>query len=162
MYAPSYQRDDAYRQSYEFRWTIATVAALALCAVALVAAAILSVAGDRFEYRNAELTLSRHDDELVQAFEALQTAEAVRRDAQPRFAKNPQISSAASPETGEGSVPPSVDSQCSARSWPYSSDNCVWATDAPKRRRIVFRLKTPWCSGTLRHQPFYRCRTRPK
>jgi hypothetical protein len=46
MYAPSYQRDDAYRQSYEFRWTIATVAALALCAVALVAAAILSVAGD--------------------------------------------------------------------------------------------------------------------
>jgi hypothetical protein len=65
MYVPSYQQDDAYRQSsYEFRWTIATVAALALCTVALVAAAVLSAAGDRFEYRSAESTLSRHDDEL--------------------------------------------------------------------------------------------------
>jgi len=162
MHAPSYQQDDAHRQSYEYRWTIATVAALALCAVALVAAAVLFVAGDRFEYRNAESTLSRRDDELVQAFEALQATDAVRRDAQSRFAKNPQMSSAASPETSEGSVPPSADNQCSGKSWPYSSDNCVWAADAPKRRRIVFRLKSPWCSGVLRHQPFHRCRTRPK
>jgi hypothetical protein len=131
MRAPSYRQDDAYRQSYEYRWTIATVAALALCAVALVAAAVLFVAGDRFECRNTESTLSRRDDELVQAFEALQAAEAVRRDAQSRFAKNPQIAGAAPSETSEGPVPPSADNQCSGKGWPYPSDNCVWAADAP-------------------------------
>jgi hypothetical protein len=72
MHAPFYQQDDAYRQSNEYRWTIATVAALALCALALVATAVLFATGDRFEYRNAGSALSRHDDELVQAFEALQ------------------------------------------------------------------------------------------
>jgi hypothetical protein len=56
---------------------------------------------------------SQSDDELVQSFEAPQAAEAVRRDAQSRFAKSSQIASAASPESNEGCAPSSVDNQCS-------------------------------------------------
>ena len=145
----------------EFRWTLATVAALTCCAVALAAAIVLSATADRFEYRPTTSVLSRYDDELVQAFEALQAADAARQAALRRSLESPQIGSAVFPEASDLSNAPGVVNQCSGGSWPYSSDNCLWAADVAKRRRIVVRLKSPWCSGVLRHQPFHRCRTRP-
>lgn len=104
----------------EFRWTLATMAALTCCAVTLAAAIVVSATGDRFEYRPVASALSRYDDELVRSFEALQAAEAAKRDSPAR------------------------------------------AADAPKRRRTVVRLKSPWCTGPLRHQPFRSCRPRPR
>ena len=41
-------------------------------------------------------------------------------------------------------------------------DSPARAADAPKRRRTVVRLKSPWCTGVLRHQPFRSCRPRPR
>lgn len=32
----------------------------------------------------------------------------------------------------------------------------------PPKRRIVTRLKSPWCTGVLAHQPFHSCTPRPK
>lgn len=145
----------------EFRWTIATLGALTCCAITLTTVIILWATGDRFDYRPAASALSRYDDELVQAFEALEATEAARKRALSPSMQNPQISSAASPETSQPSDVSSATNRCSVGSWPYSGENCLWAADAPKRRRIVLRLKSPWCSGVLRQQPFHRCRTRP-
>ena len=146
---------------YEFRWTIATLAALTCCAVGLAAVIVLSATSENFDYRPAASALSRYDDELVQAFEALQTAEAARLNSLSRTVENPQAAGA-STEMSEGAAPSGVGNQCSLGSWPYSSDNCRWAANAPKRPRIVLRLKSPWCSGALRHQRFYSCRSRSR
>jgi hypothetical protein len=131
----------------EFRWTIATVAALTCCAVLLVAAVVVTATGDRFEYRPAASELSRHDDELVRSFEALQAAEAAR-NLPSRSTESPQASGASSPETN-------------AKPDPSGAGNRK-AADAPKRRRIAGRLKSPWCTGVLRYQPFRSCRPRPR
>lgn len=137
------------QESYdEFRWIIATVAALTCCAVTLAAAIVVTATDERFEYRPAASALSRYDDELVRSFEALQAAEAAKQILLPRPAESPQISSATSPETSQKSTP--------------SGAVIRKAADPPKRRRIVVRLKSPWCTGVLRHQPFRSCRPRPR
>ncbi|QWG22274.1 hypothetical protein KMZ93_20190 [Bradyrhizobium sediminis] len=132
----------------EFRWTIATVAALTCCAVLLAAAIVVTATGDRFEYRPAASELSRYDDELVRSFEALQAAEAARQNLPPHSTESPQASGAAASETN-------------AKPDPSGTGNRKGA-DAPKRRRIADRLKSPWCTGVLRYQPFRSCRPRPR
>lgn len=131
----------------EFRWTIATVAALTCCAVLLAAAIVVTATGDRFEYRPAASELSRYDDELVRSFEALQATEAARQNLSPRGTENPQASGAAASETNAKSSP--------------SGAGDRKAAGAPKRR-VAVRLKSPWCTGVLRHQPFRSCRPRPQ
>lgn len=127
----AFDRPGAYdRHSLEFRWTIATGAALALCALGLVAATILLATGERFEYRPEVPALTQDDDGPT------------------RLPQPPQT-----PETAD---------ECAGGTWPYFTSNCLWAPDVPKRRRIVQRLKSPWCSGVLRHQPFHSCRPRPR
>ena len=64
------------QDSYEFRWTIATLAALTCCAITLSAVTVLWTTGDRFDYRPASSGLSRSDDHFVQAFAALRAIEA--------------------------------------------------------------------------------------
>jgi hypothetical protein len=104
---------------------------------------------------------SRYDDELVQAFEALQALDAARPDASSEASENSRTSSAAASGIDAGPISPNTN-QCSGGSWPYSTNDCLWAADSPKRRRIVTRLKSPWCTGVLRLQPFHSCRPRPK
>ena len=113
--------------AYEYRLMIATAAALACCAIGLVAVTVVVITGDRFEYRPAasdlERSLARSDDNLVSAFRTLETL-------------------ARSRDKDGGTAGASEETQ------------------TPKRR--VVRLKSPWCSGVLSHQPFRSCRPRPK
>jgi hypothetical protein len=80
------------QDSYEFRWTIATLAALTCCAITLSAVTVLWTTGDRFDYRPASSELSPSDDDLVQAFAALRAIEA-KQESLPRSPENPPIAS---------------------------------------------------------------------
>jgi hypothetical protein len=144
---------------YEFRWTVATLAALTCCAIALAAVTVF-LAADRFDYRPTASALPQYDDELVHAFDALRSPAGKQAPPSNSLEGSP-VSNAASSKAIEQSDPSDSAIQCSEISWPYSSDNCVWAADTPKRRRITLRLKSPWCTGVLRHQPFRDCRPRP-
>jgi len=144
MGASPYRQQGSYRASPdEFRWTVATVVALACCSAALIAASALSMIGNGIERSPSALT--RLADEIAYDFEALRTPATSGHDAAPK--------AAASPESR---------TQCVGQTWPYFSDDCLWRADAPRQQRIVFRLKSPWCTGVLQHQPFYSCRARPK
>lgn len=114
----------------------ATAAAFALSAIGLVTATILLTTGSRFEFRPAPSELSRLDDELVRSFDAVESMAAKRKAGE-------QSRSVGSNAAGEAS----------------SHAPAAGAVNAPRKRRIVMRLKSPWCSGVLGSQSFYRCRT---
>ena len=120
----------------EYRWMAATAAALGMCAIGIVAATIMLTTGDRFEFRPPPSEISRLDDELVRSFDALQSM-AARRAAN------------ASRTTGSGAAATENEASASAAEKPGT----------PRKRRIVMRLKSPWCTGPLSSQTFYRCRT---
>jgi hypothetical protein len=144
---------------YEFRWTVATLAALTCCAITLASVTVF-LAADRFDYKPMASTLPQYDDELVQAFEALRSPE--KQALLSNSLDGSPVSNAASSKTIERFGPSDSTIQCPDIGWPYSSDNCVWVADAPKRRRTTLLFKSPWCSGVLRHQPFRDCRPRPR
>lgn len=120
----------------EYRWMAATAAALGMSAIGIVAATIMLTTGNRFEFRPPPSEISRLDDELVRSFDALQSMAAKRA------ANAPQT-------TGSDPAAPGREASTSATEKPGTS----------RKRRIVMRLKSPWCTGPLRGQSFYRCRT---
>ena len=146
MNAATYWQDRKLHHSYEYRWTIAAVVALACCIAALLMAVILSSTGEHFEFSSV-MPPSAHSGEGLTSSTSVED--------------NP-MSGAASAEVDKDLASVDPGNRCSGSSWPYFTIDCLWAADTPRRRRIVFRLKSPWCSGELRHQPFYSCRSRPK
>ena len=124
---------------------------------ALVVAVISLIAGERFEFRPPESI--PYGGLLVRDFNALQAAGARLGDS-----PGPTLDAQTATSTPESIEIPSseVSSGCLGGSWPYFTGNCLWAVDTPKRRHIVFSLRSPWCSGILRHQPFRTCRPRQK
>ena len=69
------------------------------------------------------------------------------------------------PDTTSGKADPalksaSAGSECPGQNWPYFSFDCLFAEHRAKRRSL--RLKGPWCTGVLSHQPFHSCSPRPK
>lgn len=122
------------QETLEYRGMAATAAALACCAIGLMAATIMLTTGDRFEFRPPPSETSRLDDELVRSFDALESM-ATKRAAAPQT-------------TGSGAGGAGNETSIGAES-----------PKAPRKRRIVMRLKSPWCTGALRSQSFYRCRT---
>ena len=143
---------------YEYRLLIATAAALVCCAVGLVAATLILTTGDRFEYRPALPA-------VVDARDGPAGSSAPTENIGTQGAAAPEKP----PEKVQGGRAPHRDGEASApasctasQGWPYSPKDCRFAEKPDKRRRIVIRLKSPWCSGVLRHQPFHACRPRPK
>lgn len=122
-------------ETLEYRWMMAAGAALVVCAVGLAVATIMLSTGDRFEFRPPPSEISRLDDELVRSFDALESMAAKRAADAPRTTA--PITAGARKETRAGAE----------------------AAGTPRKRRIVVRLKSPWCTGVLRKQSFYRCRT---
>lgn len=123
------------QETLEYRGMAALAAALACCAIGLVAATIMLTTGDRFEFRPPPSETTRIDDELVRSFDALESM------ATKRAANAPQT-------TGSGAAGAGNETSTGAES-----------PKAPRKRRIVMRLKSPWCTGALRSQSVYRCRT---
>lgn len=132
MFLPRQLSDDAA----EYRAMVATAVALACCAIGLVVVTLLLVTGDRFEFRPPPEAV-RLDDNLVRSFEALDVMAA-----RTASVKTDAVRTA----PGQDGKPPDVGNVAAE----------------PSRRRIVTRLKSPWCTGILAHQPFHSCKPRPK
>jgi hypothetical protein len=53
---------------------------------------------------------------------------------------------------------------CGESTWPFFDQDCLWGDGATqgvrRRKRIVSRLKSPWCSGLLSKEGAYICRPR--
>jgi hypothetical protein len=114
----------------------ATAAALFFCAVGLVATTIVLTTGNRFEFRPPSSETSRLDDELVRSFDVLQSM-ATKRAAIPPQTRGSGVAASANEVSAPAAEKPGT----------------------PRKRRIVMRLKSPWCTGPLGRQSFYRCRT---
>ncbi len=138
---------------YEYRLLIATAATLVCCAVLLIAATLIVTTGDRFEFRPASSHAANTGDNLVSAFETLQ-AMAARKAAS--LADPAQERRASSEHAATGS------SCAASQGKAFCSKACPFGAESPVKRPIVVRLKSPWCSGALRHQPFHACRPRPR
>ena len=138
-------------------WMLLGVAALVCCAIAIVIAAVTFVTGVRHGPGGPEVTLKQYGDALVYDFETLGAPEA------PRDQDGPGPSNAARPYDAippERMNDPAADTSCAGGSWPYFSDDCLWATERPRHRHPITRARSFWCWGPLRHQPF--CVTRQR
>lgn len=113
----------------EYRWMAATVVC---CAVGLATAAVLITTGDRYDLRPATQAQPL-DDKFVGTFGSLDPTSTGRQ-----------------PKDTVGSTSGSAEP---------ASDGSHKTTAPHKRRRIVMRLKSPWCTGGVTSQSFYRCRT---
>jgi hypothetical protein len=123
------------QETFEYRWMAAAAAAFACCAIGLVATTIMLTTGDRYEFRPPPSEIARLDDELVRSFDALESMAAKRAASVPQTTGF--SASGARSESSTGAESPK----------------------ASRKRRMVVRLKSPWCTGALRNQPFHRCRT---
>jgi hypothetical protein len=64
-------------------------------------------------------------------------------------------------ETAAGSSPVAV--HCAGSTWPYFDKDCLWGNGeevARRHKRIVLRLKSPWCNGLRSKEGAYACRRR--
>ncbi len=127
----------------EYRAMVATAAALVCCAVGLIALSLLLAVGDRVEFRPTPETVTI-DDNLVRSFDVLKDMSAKAA------AKNTVPATVGAHKQPVGSEP-------EGKPGDLSSPNI----ERPKRR-IATRLKSPWCTGTLAHQPFHSCKPRPR
>jgi hypothetical protein len=68
-----------------------------------------------------------------------------------------------------GTASPPLGSQpnkdCTQATWPFFDNDCLWGntdsgTQERRRKRIVARLKSPWCSGLRSNDGAYFCRSR--
>ena len=125
-------RDD----TADYRAMVATAVASICCAIGLVVLTLLLIAGDRFEFRPPPEAV-RFDDNLVQSFEALD-----------------RMSARTAGATADGAL-------TTPRQDAKPADLGIVPVE-PSRRRTVTRLKSPWCTGVLAHQPFHSCKPRPK
>lgn len=131
------------RETAEYRNLVATAAALVCCAVGLIALFLLLAASDRFEFRPAPETVTI-DDNLVRSFDALDemTAKAATKSPVPGTVGAHKQPAGSEPERKPAGV---------------SSPDIK----LPKKRAAT-RLKSPWCTGVLAHQPFHSCKPRPR
>jgi hypothetical protein len=71
----------------------------------------------------------------------------------------------------EGARPPEtanagIEKRCAQSTWPFFDNECLWGKSGEERReerrhkRIVSRLKSPWCSGLRSKEGAYICRPR--
>jgi hypothetical protein len=141
--------------AYESRLMIATAAALAFCAIGLVAVTVVVVSGDRFEYRPTS-DLMRSDDNLVSSFQALESLARKRDGSSTGSPEKSQAPDITSDKADPAPKSASAGNECLTLNWSHFSFDCL-----PANRRSV-RLKSPWCTGILSHQPFHSCRPRPK
>lgn len=140
----------------ELRWTLATVATLTSCAIFLAVVSVLWSTGDRFEYGREASSPSRQDDDLVRSFDLLHAIEKRRASS----AASAALSGGTDQSTGtDRSAQTTAGDECADGRSLTSRENCRPRLKAPRRRTT--RLKSPWCTGVLKHQPFHTCHVRP-
>jgi hypothetical protein len=151
----------------------ATVVALACGAVGAGVGALALIGGQEFDFPAPRATVEPGYAELSHDFAALQAA--VRpgignptAGAGNGGASNPAEAVAApSDAAGAASAAASGAAKCCPQAtWPFFDKDCLWGgtagfgQDDRPRRRIVPRLRSPWCSGLRSNEGAYICRSR--
>ena len=138
----------------------ATVVALVCGVIGVVAILVAISTGHKFDHAPSQVDPALA--ELFYDFAALQAAGMPGATARVGFV--PPLEPA-----NTGTATPSVASQpnkgCTRATWPFFDNDCLWGnadsgTQERRRKRIVARLKSPWCSGLRSNDSAYFCRSR--
>jgi hypothetical protein len=138
----------------------ATVVALVCGVVGVVAILVAVSTGHKFDHASSQVDPALA--ELLYDFAALQAAGMPSATPQAGFVPAPEPANTVT-------APPPLASQpgkrCTRATWPFFENDCLWGnadsgTQERRRRRIVARLKSPWCSGLRSSDGAYFCRSR--
>jgi hypothetical protein len=133
----------------------ATRVALACGVIGVVAVVFAVLTGHKFDHASFQAVVDPRLAELWYDFAALQGAGTPGATAQAGFVPAPEPPLASQPNK-----------RCTRATWPFFDDDCLWGnaaedgTQGKRRRRIVARLKSPWCSGLHSNDGAYFCRRR--
>jgi hypothetical protein len=137
---------------------MAATAVAVICGVIGGAAALVSlITGQELDFQTGR-TDAKYAEELAYDFQALNRAETDATGS----ATAPVMPTARSADVGASSVATDDAKRCEEGIWPFLPNDCRWGTSGPERhrKRIVSRLKSPWCSGLHGAEGAYHCRAR--
>ena len=143
--------------SHGHRAMWATAVALACGVIGVVAVLVAASTGHKFNHASSQAVVDPALAELWYDFAALQGAGISSTTAHAGFVPAPEPV-----HTGVASQP---NKGCTRATWPSFDKDCLWGnadsgTQERRRRRIVARLKSPWCSGLRSNDGAYFCRSR--
>jgi hypothetical protein len=137
----------------------ATVVALACGVIGVVAVLVAVLTGHKFDHASPQVDPAVA--ELWYDFAALQAAGMPGATAQAGFVPEPANTGTATPPLAS-----QPNKRCTRAIWPSFDTDCLWGNTADsgtherRRRRIVARLKGPWCSGLHSNDGAYFCHPR--
>jgi hypothetical protein len=141
----------------------ATMVALACGVIGVVAVVVAVLTGHKFDYASSQAVPDPALAELLYDFAALQGAGMPGAAAQTGFIPAPEPADRGTASPPLASQP---DKRCTRATWPVFDNECLWGNTARsetherRRRRVVGRLKSPWCSGLHSNDGAYFCRSR--
>ena len=141
----------------------ATGVALACGVIGVLAILVAVLTGHKFDLPSPQAVPDPALGELLYDFAALQGTGMPGAAAQAGFVPAPEAAN-----TGTASPPLASrpDRRCTRTTWPFFDNDCLWGNTADngrqerRRRRIVGRLKSPWCSGLHSNDGAFFCRSR--
>jgi hypothetical protein len=149
--------------SFHFGRAMWATTVAAACGVIGVAVGLFSLmTGHELDFRHYQaMSNAKYADELTYDFAVLKLPEAAGAAGPAVVAGGTQmplpanVGIAVAPDDAGASKP------CTEGTWPFESD-CLWGAASQEwhRKRIVFRLKSPWCAGFKVTQGAYYCRSR--
>jgi hypothetical protein len=139
----------------------ATGVALA-CGIIGGAIGLLSLmTGHQFDFLPHQAAVEPGFAELSHDFATLEAAGTLGRSS-----STPDAGNARAPEAAKSgnaaSAATGIDKRCAQSTWPFVDNECPWGKpdEEGRRKRIVSRLKSPWCSGLHSKEGAYICRPR--
>ena len=130
-----------------------------LILVGVVAVLVAVLTGHKFDQSSSQVDPALA--ELLYDFAALQAPGMPDATAQAGFVPEPANTDTATPP-----LVIQTNKRCTRATWPFFDTDCPWSNTADsgtherRRRRIVARLKSPWCSGLHSNHGAYFCRWR--
>jgi len=148
---------------HRYRAMWATMVALACGVIGAIAILVAVLTGHKFDLPSPQAVPDPALGELLYDFAALQGTGMPGAAEQAGFVPAPEAAN-----TGIASPPLASrpDKRCTRTTWPFFDNDCLWGNTADngrqerRRRRIVARLKSPWCSGLRSNDGAYFCRSR--
>jgi hypothetical protein len=138
----------------------ATTVALACGVIGVVAVLCAVLTGHELDHASSRAAVDPGLAELWYDFAALQAAGIPGGASQARFVPAPE------PEIATPPAASRPNKRCTRATWPFFDNDCLWGntvdsgTRERRRKKIVTRLKSPWCSGLHLNDGAYFCRPR--
>src|SRR5271170_784244 len=144
-------------------WAIAVALA---CGIIGGAIGLLSLmTGHQFDFLPPQAAVEPGFAELSHDFATLEATATLGRG--PSMAGAGNARTPESSNAGDAaSVATGIEKRCAQSTWPFFDNDCLWGKSGELRRedkrhrRIVSRLKIPWCSGLRSKEGAYICRPR--